>query len=80
MLFRMVHIGIPIRYRFDGQLFNLRMLQAKSKVQTEVLDEFPFAKDMAKGAQTDEKVQKYVDKVIDSCDSCEFTISIKRLR
>ena len=42
--------GIPIRYRFDGKLFNLRRLQAKSKVQTEVLDE--FADDMAKGAPT----------------------------
>ena len=30
-------------YRFDGKLFNLRRLQAKSKVQTEVLDEFLFA-------------------------------------
>ena len=34
--------GIPIRYRFDGKLFNLRRLQAKSKVQTEMLDEFLF--------------------------------------
>ena len=44
--------GIPIRYRFDGKLFNLRSLQAKSKVQTEVLDEFLFAGDIAKGAPT----------------------------
>ena len=29
--------GIPIRYRFDGKLFNQRRLQAKSQVQTGVL-------------------------------------------
>ena len=50
--------GIPIKYRFDGKIFNLRRLQAKSKVQTGVLDEFLFADDMAKGAPTEEKMQK----------------------
>ena len=68
--------GIPIRYRLDGKLFNLRRLQAKSKVQTEVLDEFLFADDMAKGAPTEEKMQKGVDQVSDSCDSYDLTISI----
>ena len=52
--------GIPIRYRFDRKLFSLRRFQAKSKVQTEVLDEFLFADDMAKGAPTEEKMQKKV--------------------
>ena len=52
--------GKPIRYRFDGKLFNLKGLQAKSKVQTEVLDDFLFADNMAKGAQTEEKMQKKV--------------------
>ena len=70
--------GIPIRYRFDGKLFNIRRLQAKSKVQTEVLDEFLFADDMAKGAPTEEKMQKGVDQVSDSCDSYDLTISIKK--
>ena len=41
--------GIPIRYCFDGKLFNLRRLQAKSKVQTEVLDEFLFERRDGKG-------------------------------
>ena len=70
--------GIPIRYRFDGKVFNLRRLQAKSKVQTEVLDELLFADDMAKGAPTEEKMQKGVDQVSDSCDSYDLTISLKK--
>ena len=69
---------IPIRHRFDGKLFNLRRLQAKFKVQTEVLDEFLFADDMSKGAPTVEKIQKGVEQVIDSCDSYDLTISIKK--
>ena len=70
--------GILFRYRFDGNLFNLRRLQAKSKVQTEVLHEFLFADAMAKGAPTNEKMQKGVDQVSDSCDSYDLTISIKK--
>ena len=50
--------GIPIRYRFDRKLINLRRLQAKPKVQTEVLDEFLFADDMAKGLQQKRKCKK----------------------
>ena len=70
--------GIPIRHHFDGKLFNLRRLQAKSKVQAEVLDEFLFADDMAKSPPTEEKMQKGVDQVSDSCDSYDLTISIKK--
>ena len=69
--------GIPIRYRFDGKLLHLRRLQAKSKVQTEVLDEFLFD-DMAKGAPIEEKKQKGVDQIFDSCNSYALTISIKK--
>ena len=69
---------IPIRYRFDGKLFNLRRLQAKSKAQTELLDEFLFADEMAKGAPTEEKMQKGVDQVSDSCDSYDHTINTKK--
>ena len=54
------------------------MLQAKSKVETEVLDKFLFADDSAKGAPTEEKMQKGVNQLFDSCDSCDLTISIKK--
>ena len=47
-------------------------------MQTKVLDEFLFADNMAKGATTEEKMQKGVDHVSDSCDSYDLTISIKK--
>ena len=70
--------GIHIRYRCDGKLSNLRRLQAKFKVQTEVLDELLFTDDMAKGAPTEQKTQIGVDQVSDSCDRYDLTISTKK--
>ena len=35
--------GFPFRYRFEGNIFNFRRLQAKTKVQTDVLDELLYA-------------------------------------
>ena len=45
--------GFPIRYRFDGKLFILSRLQAKSKVQKDMLVELIYADDMAKNAKTE---------------------------
>ena len=42
--------GFLIRYCFSGNLFNLRRLQAKFKVLTDVLDELLYAGDMDKNA------------------------------
>ena len=43
-----------------------------------MLDEILFADGMAKGAPTEEKMQKGEDQVSDSCDSYDLTISIKK--
>ena len=43
-----------------------------------MLDEFLFADDMAKGAPKEEKMQKGVDQVSDSCDSYDLTINIRK--
>ena len=53
--FQDVGAGFSIRYRFDGKLRNLRRLQAKSKVQTDVVDKLLYADDLAKNAKSDEK-------------------------
>ena len=76
--FQDVNNGIPIRYHFDGKLSNLRRLQAKSKVQTEVLEELLSADDMAKHSPKEAKKQKGVDQVSDSCNSFDLIISIKK--
>ena len=66
--------GFPIRYRFDGNIFNLRRLQAKTKVQT-VLDELLYADDMDKNASSEAKMQRAMDQVLQSCDNYDLTIS-----
>ena len=42
-------------------------------MQTDVLDEFLVADDMA-----EEKMQKSLEQIFDSCDICDLTISIKK--
>ena len=50
--------GFPIRYRFDGNISNLRRLQAKTKVQTDVLDDLLYADDMHKYASSEAKCKE----------------------
>ena len=78
--FEDVDAGFPIRYRLDGKLLNLRRLQAKSKVQTDVVDKLLYADDQAENAKSDEKMQGTVDRMSKACDNFQLTISTKRLR
>ena len=48
--FRDGDVGIDLRYRTDGKLFNLRRLQAKTKVKTDIIRDFLFADDCALNA------------------------------
>ena len=50
--------GSSIRYRFDGNIFNLNRLQAKTKVQTDVLHD--NADDMDKNASSEAKCHRSV--------------------
>ena len=70
--------GFPIRNRFDGKLFNLRRLQAKCKVQTDVRDELLYADDMAKNGKAEKKIQEAMDRVSQACDNYDLTISTKQ--
>ena len=72
--------GFPIRYRFDGYIFNLRRLQAKTKVQTDVLDELLYADDMDKNASSEAKMQRAMDQVSQSRDNYDLTISTTKTK
>ena len=66
------------RYRFDGKLLNLTRLQAKSKVQTDVVDKLLYADDLAENAKSEEKIQGTVDRMSKACDNFQLTISTKK--
>ena len=55
--------GFAIRYRFDGNIFNLGRLQAKTEAQTDVLDELLYADVMDKNASSEAKIQRAMDQV-----------------
>ena len=78
--FQDVDAGFPIRYRFrfDGKFLNLRRLQAKSKVQTDVDDKLLYADDLAENAKSEEKMQGAVDRMSKACDNFQLTISTKK--
>ena len=78
--FQLCDAGFPIRYRSDGKLFNLIRLQAKIKVQTDVLDKFLYVDDLAENAKSETKIQGTVDRMSKTCVNFHITISIKRLR
>ena len=68
-------MGIPIKYRTDGKLFNQRRLQAITKVKKTVVREFLFADDCALNALTQQDMQATVDRFSAACDNFGLTIS-----
>ena len=50
-----VDAGFPNRHRFDGMSLNLRKLQAKSKIQTGVVDKLLSGDDLAENVKSEEK-------------------------
>ena len=78
--FRDGDVGIDLRYRTDGKLFNLRRLHAETMVKTDIIGDFLFADDFALIAGSEADMQRSVDKFSIACTNFGFTISIKRLK
>ena len=67
--------GIDFQYRTYSSVFNLRRLQVKTKVKTDIINEFLFADDCALNAITKATMQNSVYKFSVACDNFSLTIS-----
>ena len=76
--FQDVDAGFPIWYRFNGKLPNLRRLQAKFKLQTDVVDKLLYADELSENAKSEGKMQGAVDRMSKPCDNFQLTISTKK--
>ena len=76
--FRDSDIGVGFRYRTGGKLFNLRRLQAKTKVQEDTARDFLFADDCALNACTQSDIQGSMDLFTKAGDDFGLTISTKK--
>lgn len=76
--FRDGDIGVGFRYRTDGKLFNLRRLQAKTKVREDTARDFLFADDCALNATTESDMQGSMDLFSNACNDFGLTISTKK--
>ncbi|XP_047481685.1 uncharacterized protein LOC125034088 [Penaeus chinensis] len=76
--FRDCQDGMHVRYRTDCGLFNLRRLQAVTKVKVTVIRDFLFADDCSLNAGTEQKMQHEMDCFSRACDNFGLTISTKK--
>ena len=67
--------GIDIQYRTDVSFFYLRRLQAKTKMKTDIVNEFLFADDCELNATTKANMQNNVDKFSIASDNFSLTIN-----
>ena len=65
-------------FRTDGKLFNLRRLQAKTKVQDDIARDFLFADDCALNARTQSDMQRSMNSFAKACDDFGLSISTKK--
>ena len=75
--FRDGDVGIGIRYRTDGMLFNLRRLQAKTKVMADIIRDFLFVNNCTLNAGSEADMHCSVDKFSTACTNFGLTISTK---
>ena len=76
--FQYCDIGVYIRFRTSGKVFNLRRFNAKSKVFQALVRDLLYADDADLIAHTEEDMQNIMDIFSRACTAFGLTISIKK--
>ena len=76
--FKYCDIGVYIRFRTSGKVFNLRRFNSKSKTFQIIVRELLYADDADLVAHTEEEMQKTMDKLSSACTAFGLTISLKK--
>ena len=70
--------GIKIRYRMDGQFFDLRRLKAKTKTSEALVRDFLYADDCALAAHSESALQDLADRLAEAATKFGLTISLPK--
>ena len=70
--------GVRIRHTPDAKLFNLRLLQAVTKVKETAIRDFLFVDDCALNDRSQQEMQLEMDRLSTACDNFGLTISTKK--
>jgi hypothetical protein len=76
--FKDCDLGVPIQFRTDGSIFNLRRLQARTKVFSAVVRDLLFADDCALVAHSQDSAQQLFDRFASSARRFGLTVSLKK--
>jgi hypothetical protein len=76
--FKDCELGVPIDYRTDGSVFNLRRLQAKSKTLAAIIRDLLYADDCALVAHTLSEAQQLFDRFFSAAQRFGLTVSLKK--
>ena len=71
-------VGVNIHYQYDGDFFNLRRLQSRTKASQVTVRDFLFADDCALAAHSEKDLQELANCFASASKAFGLTVSIKK--